>query len=91
MRLIACILAVLTAASPAAAQDWKRYTFSTYSFSVAFPAEPKIEPTTYQVPGGRIVKARVYSVTQAASLLRMTVVDLKGAPVEDTHPQSNMR
>jgi hypothetical protein len=83
MRLIACILAVF-AAAPAAAQDWKRYTYSTYSFSVAFPAEPKIETTTYPAPGGRIVDARAYSVAQAASLLRMTVVNLKGAPVEDT-------
>jgi hypothetical protein len=84
MRLIACILAMFAAASPAAAQDWKKYTYSTHSFSLAFPAEPKIGTTTYQAPDGRIVEAHVYSVTQGASLLRMTVVDLKGAPVEDT-------
>jgi hypothetical protein len=58
MRLIACILAVFAAAAPAAAQDWKTYTYSADGFSVAFPAEPKIEPTTYPAPGGRIVDAR---------------------------------
>jgi hypothetical protein len=84
MRLIACILAAFAAASPATAQEWKTYTFSAYSFSVAFPAEPKLETTTYQTSDGRTVEASVYSVTQAASLLQMTVVDLKGAPVEDT-------
>jgi len=84
MGLVACILAAFVAASPAAAQDWKKHTYSTYSFSVAFPVEPKIETTTYQALGGRLVEARVYSVTQAASLLRMMVVDLKGAPIDDT-------
>jgi hypothetical protein len=84
MRLIACLLAVFAAASPATAQEWKTYTFSAYSFSLAFPAEPKIEKTTYQTSGGRTVEARVYSVAQAESLLRMTMVNLKGAPVEDT-------
>jgi len=81
---LACVLAMFAAASPAAAQNWKKYTYSAHGFSVAFPAEPKIETMTYPAPGGRIVDARVYSVAQAASLLRMTVVDLTGAPVEDT-------
>src|SRR5262249_20742114 len=81
---LACVLAMFAATSPAAAQNWKKYTYSAQGFSVAFPAEPKIETMTYPAPGGRIVDARVYSVAQAASLLRMTVVDLTGAPVEDT-------
>ena len=84
MRLIACLLAMFAATTPAAAQDWKKYTYSAYSFSVAFPAEPKVETTTYPASDGRLVEAHVYSVTQTSSLLRMTVVDLKGAPVEDT-------
>jgi hypothetical protein len=73
------------AASPVTAQQsWKRYTFSAYSFSVAFPAEPKSEITTYRAPDGRTVEARVYSVTHANSILQMTVIELSGAPVEDT-------
>jgi hypothetical protein len=84
MRLINYMLATALAASPAAAQGWKKYAFSAYSLSVAFPADPKVETTTYQAPDGRTVEAHVYSVTQGSSLLRMTVVELSGAPVEDT-------
>jgi len=84
MRLIAYILAGFAAASPAAAQSWKKYTFSADSFSVAFPADPKIEITAYPAPDGRTVEAHVYSVTQETSVLRMTVIELRGGPVEDT-------
>jgi hypothetical protein len=85
MRLAPYILVTFVIASPAAAQQgWKTYAFSAYSFSVAFPADPKSETTTYHAPDGRTVEARVYSVTGANSILRMTVVELSGAPVEDT-------
>jgi hypothetical protein len=84
MRLLAYVLTAVIAASPAAAQEWKTYRFSVYSFALAFPAKPKIDLTTYQASDGRVVEAYVYSVTQAASLLRMTVVDLNGALLEDT-------
>jgi hypothetical protein len=83
MRLIACLLVALAAANPAVAQEWTTYRFSVYSFALAFPAKPKTEITTYQASDGRIVEAYAYSVTQAASLLRMTVVDLNGALLED--------
>ena len=85
MRLIVCILAALWAAGPAAAQGWKRYTYSAYSFSVAFPSEPNLETTTYQAPDGRAVAAHVYSAMQGGSVLRVTVAELAGAPVEDTN------
>ena len=84
MRLTAYVLATLLAAGSAVAQGWKTYSFPTYSFTVAFPVEPKIETTTYQAADNRPVEAHVYSVTQGNSELRMTVVELAGAPVEDT-------
>jgi hypothetical protein len=84
MRLTAYLLAALLAAGPAAAQGWKTYSFPAYSFAVAFPADPKVETTTYQAAHSRTVEAHVYSVTQGNSELRMTVVELAGAPVEDT-------
>jgi hypothetical protein len=83
MRLAAYVSAILLVANPAAAQAWKKYTFSTYSFSVTFPDDPKAEMATYKAPDGRIVDAHVYSVTQGNSLLRVTIVELSGAPVED--------
>jgi hypothetical protein len=76
--------AAIVIANRAAAQSWKKYTFPAYSFSVAFPAEPKVETTPYHAADGRIVDARVYSVIQGSSLLRTTVIELSGAPVEDT-------
>jgi hypothetical protein len=84
MRIRACMLAVLLGASPVAAQGWKTYTYPTYAFAVAFPADPTVETTTYQASAGRAVEAHVYSVAQGNSVLRMTVVELAGAPVEDT-------
>jgi hypothetical protein len=84
VRLTACILVALLAASPVAGQGWKTYAFPAYSFAVAFPDDPKIETATYQAAGDRRVEAHVYSVTRENSMLRMTVVELAGAPVEDT-------
>src|SRR5260221_121817 len=64
MRLIAFALAAFVAGGPAAAQTWQEYSYPAYSFTVAFPAEPKIETATHQVADGRSVEAHVYSVSQ---------------------------
>jgi hypothetical protein len=53
MRTIALVLAAFVASAPAAAQSWKEYSYPDYAFSVAFPADPQIETTTYQVADGR--------------------------------------
>src|SRR6516162_8097409 len=42
----------------------------------AFPAEPKVETTSYQAPGGRLVEARVYSVLQEGGEFKVTVADM---------------
>jgi hypothetical protein len=64
MRTIALVLAAFVASGPAAAQDWKEYSYPDYSFTVAFPAAPQIETTTYQVADGHSVPAHVYTVGQ---------------------------
>ena len=79
MRLIAFVVALLLFASPAAAKDWMEYAYPDHSFTVAFPAEPRIEPTTYQAADGRAFAARTYSVALDGSLFKMTVVDLPDA------------
>jgi hypothetical protein len=79
MRLIAFVAALLVFASPAAAKDWMEYAYPDHSFTVAFPAEPRIEPTTYQAADGRAFVARTYSVALNGSLFKMTVVDLPDA------------
>jgi hypothetical protein len=84
MRLIAIAFAAFVAAGPAAAQSWNEYAYPGDAFSVAFPAAPKVETTTYQAADGRAVEARVYSVAQDDSVFRMTVVDLPDATTEES-------
>jgi len=76
MYRIASIFALLLAGSPAVAKDWMEYAYPDHAFTVAFPAEPRIEPTTYQAADGRAFAARTYSVALDGSLLKMTVVEL---------------
>jgi hypothetical protein len=49
MRSIAFVLATFAAIAPAAAEGWEEYNYPEYAFSVTFPANPKVETTTYQV------------------------------------------
>jgi hypothetical protein len=83
MRLIAIILTVFFAGGPAAAQSWKEYAYPSDAFSVAFPADPKVETITYQAADGRPVEARVYSVSQDGGVLKMTVADLPDPAMEE--------
>jgi hypothetical protein len=75
MLAIPVILALVFATCPAAAQSWKEYAYPADFFSVAFPADPKVETTTYQAANGYPVEARVYSVLQDGGVFRMTVAD----------------
>ena len=84
MRPIPFIAALFVAASPAAAQSWKEYAYPTDFFSVAFPADPKVETTTYQAADGRPVEARVYSVSQDGGVFRMTVADLPDPAMQES-------
>ena len=76
MTLVAAVLAMLFAVAPAAAQTWKEYAYPGDFFSVAFPAEPKVETVTWQAPDGRAAPARVYSAAQDGGMFRVTVADL---------------
>jgi hypothetical protein len=84
VRPIPFIAALFVAASPAAAQSWKEYAYPTDFFSVAFPADPKVETTTYQATDGRPVEARVYSVSQDGGVFRMTVADLPDPAMQES-------
>jgi hypothetical protein len=76
MRLITFIVAIITASAPAGAQGWKEYEYPNEGFTVAFPVEPKVETTSYQASGGRLVEARVYSALQEGGEFKVTVADL---------------
>ena len=83
MRRIGLVLAMLIASAPVMAQGWKEYRYPSYSFGVSFPAEPTVETKTYQAVDGSQAEARVYSVTQPNSILRMTIVEFSGKEMEE--------
>jgi hypothetical protein len=82
MRPIAFILALFLA-GPAAA-DWKEYEYPDYSFTVHFPADPKIEIATYQAGDGGAFEARIYSVTQDTGVFKLTIADPPDGTDENT-------
>jgi hypothetical protein len=84
MRTIALVLAAFVASGPTAAQDWKEYSYPDYSFTVAFPATPQIETTTYQVADRRSVPAHVYTVRQDNSVLKVTVAELANTGLDES-------
>src|SRR5260370_32979034 len=84
MRLIAFALAAFVARGPAAAQTWQEYSYPAYSFTVAFPAEPKIETATHRVADGRAVQAHRYSVSQNDSVLKVTVAELGNTGLDES-------
>src|SRR5205823_6453420 len=84
MRSIAVVLAAFFASAPAAAQEWKEYTYPDYAFAVAFPRAPQLETTSYQIADNRSVPARVYSVRQSNVVLKMTVAELARTNLEES-------
>src|SRR5713101_6286846 len=84
MRLIVFILAALACGGPAVAQNWQEYSYPDQFFTVAFPADPQIETTTYQVADDRSVEAHVYSVYQDAAVFKVTVAEVADASLEES-------
>jgi hypothetical protein len=80
MRFITFIVAIFAASTPAGAQSWKEYEYPNETFTAAFPAEPKVEATSYRAPGGRLVEARVYSVVREGGAFKVTVADMSDTP-----------
>src|SRR5215468_5824688 len=83
MRSITIALVLAFVAAPAAAQSWKEYAYPADAFSVAFPADPTIETTTYQAADGRPAEARVFSVSQDGGVFKMTVADLPDPAMQE--------
>jgi hypothetical protein len=83
MRPIAFVLATFVASAPAAAQGWEEYSYPDYAFSVAFPANPQVDTTTYQIADNRSVPAHIYSVRQTNVVFSMIVAELEGTNLEE--------
>jgi hypothetical protein len=84
MRMILFVLAAFFASTPALAQGWEEYAYPDYAFAVAFPANPQVENTTFQIAPGRSVPAQVYSVRQNNVVLKATVADLANTNLEES-------
>jgi hypothetical protein len=84
MRLIMFIAAMVVGVGPAVAQTWREYTYPDQLFTVAFPADPQTQTTTYQVADNRSVEAHVYSVRQDNALFKVTVAELADAGLEES-------
>ena len=76
MRLIAFALAAFATVGPAAAQNWQEYSYPAYAFTIVFPADPRVQTTTYRLADGRSVEAHVYSARQNHSVFTVTVAEL---------------
>src|SRR6516164_556120 len=83
MRSIPFILAAFAFSAPALAQSWEEYSYPEYAISVAFPTNPKIETTTYEIADGRSVPARVYSARQDKGEFKMTIADLANTGLDE--------
>jgi hypothetical protein len=83
MRSIPFVLAAFAFSAPALAQSWEEYSYPEYAISVAFPTNPKIETTTYEIADGRSVPARVYSARQDKGEFKMTVADLANTGLDE--------
>jgi len=85
--LLATFLLLVTvpaaAPQPAPAQGWEEYSYPDYAFSVAFPTNPQVDTTTYQIADNRSVPARIYSVRQANVAFSMIVAELEGTNFEE--------
>ena len=76
MRLIAFTLAAFAIVGPAAAQNWQEYSYPAYAFTIAFPADPRVQTTTYRIADGRSVESHVYSARENDSVFAVTVAEL---------------
>jgi hypothetical protein len=84
MRLFTLISALIVLAGPAAAQSWQEYSYPDYSFRVTFPADPRIETTTYQATDDRAVEAHVFSVHRDNAEFKVTVAELADPGLQET-------
>ncbi len=70
-------VAILSLSRPCAPQDWIEFASTADRFTLNFPAEPRIEETTYTSEYGAVLPARVYRAEIGPSRYSMTVVDYR--------------
>jgi hypothetical protein len=83
MRLSVLVLAAMMASQPAAADDWKEYTYLAYGFAIQFPGKPKVQDSSYRGMDGASAPARIYSLEQGGGTFRMTVANFSRQTVDE--------
>jgi hypothetical protein len=83
MPVIALVLAVLMAATAAAAERWREFVYPQYRYAIAFPVAPKIEDISYPGEGEDSVKARVWSVEYDNARYSVTVADFSRSELDE--------
>ena len=84
MRLIAITIAAFVVSGPAVAEGWTEYSYPDYAFKVAFPEDPRIETSTYQVADAHAMEAHVYSVSRDNAEFKVTIAELGDSGLEET-------
>ena len=76
MRLRSLVaLLVLSASSPAVAQDWIEFASREDRFTCNFPGQPNVTETTYRSQFGADLPARLYRAQLGPSRYPITVAD----------------
>ena len=83
MRWIAFVAATFVASTPVAAQGWQEYAYQDHGFTVVFPANPRVETTTYRLADDRTVPAHVYSVRENDGVFAVTVAEIGNAGLDE--------
>jgi hypothetical protein len=83
MRLIVVMLTALFVCGSAAAEGWREYTYPEFSFAINFPADPKVQRTTYTTIDGASVPARTYSLERDGKLYSVTVADFSRTGLDE--------
>jgi hypothetical protein len=84
MRLLVSIVVIFICGGPAVAQSWREYSYPDQLFTIAFPGDPRIETTMYQVADDRSVHAHVYSVHQDNAVFKVTVTELADTGLDES-------
>jgi hypothetical protein len=64
------------------AREWRQYRYEHDGFAVSFPGQPKVHPSSFALPGGHGVPARIWFLGQGANDFRLTVADFSKTSVK---------
>jgi len=78
VRAVTLVVAFVSMAAPAGAQEWTEYQNIPDGFKIVFPGQPKVTETTYKSAFDYNLPARLYTVEKGREKYTVTVVDYSG-------------